>query len=376
MTHILSHLPPNSLTNASLLSRRFHALVTLPHAWRIAFARFFPGAESLTRMGQAAITSKEDSVFSDRRVFARLTGLASWRTEYILRTLMLQSLDKGKPFANTGPHAHNNPTFDFTQSRNGQFTYEAKLNSVVTHLNGNFGTEVDKKPPRFIHGAIEVGCCSMSDPRFGKIDRWGTTDSQRFSQFSEQFVGDAEYGLGSGNVVGVPNSMDVSQPYGMVYAEGYPGGLVYYRSLEEQRGRTLTSSHGTAISELGIPYLREQETICSVWIAKNSSIPEISNGLIGILTGSSHGIVSSYSLGTNGLRERRIERGEITARWMISPGVPIIAITIDEDFSLKRQVNHRIWAVILNALGEVYYLTDVPGRLSDLRRREDEQRLN
>lgn len=376
LTHILSYLPPNSLTDVSLISRHFHALVTLPHAWRMAFTRFFPGAESLARMSQAAVSSDQtNSVYSERRFFTRLTALASWRTEYILRTLLLRSLHRGKPVEFTGPSEHGNPRYDFTQSMNGQITYNSKLNSVVNHLHGIFGTDVDKKSPRFIHGASEVGYSSMSDPRFGRVDRWGTADPQRFSQFTDEFLGDAEYGLGAGNVVGVPNSMSVSQPHGMVYAEGFPGGSVYYRSPEEQRGRILASSQGIPNLELGIPHLEDSETICSVWIAKTSNIPEISQGLVGILTGSSHGIVSSYSLGTNSLRERQVKRGELTACWMLSPGVPIIAIVVDEDFSLKRQAHHRIWAVALNALGEVYYLTDIPERASDPKMHEAESQL-
>lgn len=376
LTQILSHLPPKSLADISLVSHHFHALVTLPHAWRMAFARFFPGAESLIRLSQTAIASNHANlVYSERRVFTRLTALASWRTEYMLRTLMIRSLNQGKPVEFTGRHEHGNPTFDATESKNGQITYNSKLNSVVTHLHGTFGTNVNKKPPRFIHGASGVGSSSMSDPRFARVEPWGTADPQRFSQFTDEFLGDAEYGLGAGNVVGVPNPMSVSQPYGMVYAEGFPGGSVYYRSPEEQRGRTLASSQGVANLELGIPNLQDLETTCAVWIAKTSNVPEISKGLVGILTGSSHGIVSSYSLGTNNLRERRIERGEITARWMLSPGVPIVAIAVDEDFSLKRQANHRIWAIALNALGEIFYLTEFPERASDPRVREGQSQL-
>ncbi|KAL9121786.1 MAG: hypothetical protein Q9187_001661, partial [Circinaria calcarea] len=157
--------------------------------------------------------------------------------------------------------------------------------------------------------------------------------------------------------------MDVSQKYGMIYAEGFPGGILYYRSTQEQRGRVLATSTMQPASENGIPRLNNSAlAICTIWIAKSPSIPALTDGLVGILSGSSSGSITSYSLGTESLRERRLERGEITARWMVSPGVPIIAITVDENYSTKRHAQGRVWAVALNALGEVFHLTDLPTR--------------
>ena len=42
--------------------------------------------------------------------------------------------------------------------------------------------------------------------------------------------------------------------------------------------------------------------------------------------------------------------------------MPIISIVVDDKFSSRRHSRRRIWAVVLNALGEVFYLTDVPVR--------------
>lgn len=244
-------------------------------------------------------------------------------------------------------------------------TYNSNMLTTVNHLHATFGTGLNKRLPRFIHGADEVGSACLSDPKAGKVDQWGFSDPQGFSQFADRFPGDAQYGLGTGDVIGIPNNMDVSQPYGMVYAEGSPGGIMYFRSTEEKRGRLLTCTFDRSLPELGIPNLAGQETICSLWIAKSSSIPNISEGLTGILSGSSTGVLTSYSLGTNGLAERRLERGEITARWVLSPGVPIIAICVDEEFNAKRQASKKAWAVFLNALGETYYLTDVLSRCTE-----------
>ena len=90
LTHALSHLPATDLSSVALVSQRFHALVTTPHAWRAAFARFFPGTPIET-------APKTESFRTDKRAFCRLTALATWRSEYILRTRLLRSLSRGKP---------------------------------------------------------------------------------------------------------------------------------------------------------------------------------------------------------------------------------------------------------------------------------------
>ncbi|KAL8707624.1 MAG: hypothetical protein Q9220_007362 [cf. Caloplaca sp. 1 TL-2023] len=187
-----------------------------------------------------------------------------------------------------------------------------------------------------------------------------------FTHAQDEMPGVAQFGLGPGEIACVPNVMDVSRLYGMVYAEGIPGGKVYYRSTEERRGRLLIGSLPASWPELGIPHFRtgpiDGQTLCSLWIARTKHVPDCSEGLIGILSGSSQGVVSSYSVGTSGLDERRIERGELTCRWILSPGVPIIAISVDENVSMKRLAFRRIWAVALNALGEIYYLIGMPTR--------------
>ena len=364
----------------SLVSRRFHDLVTTPHAWRIAFSRYFPGSEALSALDLASSTTSEecDNVVSERRVFARLTALASWRSEYILRTRLLRSLGRGKPALFQGTGTGGSSRSGPGHSGNAQITYNSNLFSTVNHLDAFFGTGLNKRLPRFMHGADETGSSSSSDPNNGKVDVWGFLDPHSFLQFTERFPGDAEYGLGAGDVVGVPNSMDVSQQHGMVVADGSPGGLVYYRSTEEQRGRLLASSRSQSSPELGIPRLEaSRESMCSVWIAKQSNIPLITEGLIGILSGSSFGILTAYSLGTNSLSGPRFERGEITARWALSPGVPIIAISVDENLSPYRLEKRRIWAVVLNALGEVFYLNDLPAQtLTESAAKLNEQKLD
>lgn len=365
LTDILSNLPPASLSEVSLVSRWFHALVNSPHAWRQAFSRLFSGAESLDMIDRDGDFGA-DAIRSERSIFSRLTSFATWRSEYIVRPRLLLSLARGRPAESEGA-----TSLQF----NGQVTYSSHLLSTINHLHANFEVGAFKGFQRLIHGAAEFGSVSLSDPSTSRVDSW-SQDDRVFSKFSDQFPGDAMYGLDTGNIIGVPNVMDVSQPHGVVYAEGFPGGTIYLKSVDERRGRSLAPLLDAVPPDLGIPQLDGQETICSVWIAKNSNIPDLSLGLIGLLTGSSHGIVSSYSLGTNNICERRIERGELTVRWVLSPGIPIIAIAVDEQYSSKRHELRRIWGVALNAMGEVFYLSEFPTRsIIDRATKLDEKRL-
>lgn len=363
LTHAISHLSPNDLSAVALVSRRFNDLVTTPHAWMVGFARYFPGPEVL--LDNAARLSAEESgdiVKFERRYFTRLTALASWRSEYILRTRLLRSLARGKPVQV--------PTTPAT-IRSGQtqmptspiIMYNAHTFTTINHLHASFGSGLNKRLPRFVHGASDAAMVTMSDPSTGKVDAWGRNDPNYCPQFAERFPGIAEYGLGAGEVVGVPNVMDVSQPHGMVYGQGSPEGLCYFRSTDEMLGRYIADPTILSMPEMGIPQLGpDGGAICCVWIAKTAAIPSLSEGMVGILMGSAAGVVTACSLGTDGLRGPRLQRGELTARWVLSPGVPIVAIAVDDNYSLKRQSQNRIWAVALNALGELFYLTKFPTR--------------
>jgi hypothetical protein len=378
LTHALAHLAPNDLAAVASVSRRFHELVTTPHAWRSAFARLFLGSDSIDALERDIDDESDVVVRSERRAFTRLTSLASWRSEYILRTRLLRSLERGKPVQTiASPHASRSGQSHTAQSA---FRYGSHLTHPVNHLHATFGSGLNKRMPRFIHASDDIGTASSSDPYIGKIDAWGSGDPQMFLQFYERFPGDSQYGLGPGEIIGVPNVMDVSQPYGMIHGEGSPAGMVYYRSTEEKRGRFLPFSSSMSSPELGIPRISStNEAICAVWIAKSTVIPSMTDGLIGMLSGSSLGVLTSYSVGattTGNNRDQRFGRGEMTARWVLSPGVPIIAIAVDNEYNTQRQSQGRIWAVVLNALGEVFHLTKFPVRSeSDRGARLDDESL-
>ncbi|KAH8787722.1 putative F-box/WD repeat-containing protein pof10 [Hyaloscypha finlandica] len=363
LTHILSHLPAASLSAVSLVSRRFYSLVTTPHAWRTAFSRFFPGQDAIDApiLPNRRGSDQEDreQLRSERRLFTRLTGLASWRSEYILRTRLLRSLARGKPAQLAPGHGASSRSNSAANNANAVVTYSSQLFATVNHIHAVFSN--GKKSPRFIHGTDETGTACTSDPNIGRIDSWGLSDPQALPQFADLFVGDPQYGAGDGPA-GLPNSMDLSQPFGMIYGEGFPGGQSYFRSSEEMRGRFLSQPHVDLVAyDAGIPKIPAlTEAVSAVWIAKSGSVLHATDGLIGMLTGSTLGIVTAHSLGAETLNGRRIGRGQLTAKWVLSPGVPIVAIKVDDSYDSKRKVAGRIWAVALNALGEVYYLTETP----------------
>lgn len=277
----------------------------------------------------------------------------------MLRTRLLRSMARGKPVQVSSTPSRASQV----QTAAPMVTYDVRTFTIINHLHGTFGSGLNKRVPRFIHGADDVGMVTSSDPTTAKVDPWGQSDPNFYGQFSERFPGVAEWGLGSGEVVGRPNVMDVSQPYGMIYGQGCPEGSCYYRSLEEMRGRFVAEPSDFSMPEAGIPKLGiDGGAICTVWIAKSNTIPSLSEGLIGMMMGSAAGVITACSIGTDGLRTSRVQRGELTARWVLSPGVPIVAIAVDENYSLKRHAQNRIWAVTLNALGEIFYLTKFPTR--------------
>ncbi|KAI0598338.1 hypothetical protein F4775DRAFT_556421 [Biscogniauxia sp. FL1348] len=373
LTHILSHLHPDSHASVALVSKRFYALVTTPHAWRMAFQRFFPGQDALSALtkSQGAAWDQEDSdvVRSEVRYFTRLTSLASWRSEYLLRTRLLRSLSRGKPGSNAGDIGSSSRTGHSSKKASAVLTYNTKLPSIVTHVHASFKPG-GKKPPRVVHGAADVGIVSASDPAIGKVEKWGLDDPLSFAQLDEVMPQILPYGVGEGPAA-VPNVMDVSQPYGVVGGQGFPGGRVFFRPTGEFRGKFLGEEAGLIEAHPDIPKIPElSEAICSVWIAKSSSILSMTQWMVGIMTGSSLGVITTYALGYDPSGPR-YKPGEISARWVISPGVPIIAIKVDDNYTQKKKALNRVWAVALNALGEVYYLKQPPAGPASKSKSED-----
>lgn len=353
-------------------------MITTPHAWRIAFSRFFPGQDAIEDALDRLKTngSGQQILRSERRSFSRLSALASWRSEYILRTRLLRSLARGKP-------AQFQPVGRSGSSRHGSsgqgaavVTYSSNLVYPVSHIHATFGSGLNKKIPFFMHGACEYGVVTVSEPSIGKVsDTWGgNTDYSAFRSFEDSaWAGEAMWGLGAGDLVGVPNSLDLCHGYGRIYAEGLAAGRVFFTPISDRRGVFLYLD-SPANHDLGIPDVHtSNRSVCSAWIVKTERVLKATSGIFGLLAGYSNGVLAAYSIGANPAYDRRFEKGEITAKWVLSPGVPIIAIQVDENTSPRRQGQRRIWAVALNALGEVFYLTDFPFRQEAKGRLTDEQ---
>ena len=356
---MLSHLHPDSHSAVALVSKRFYSLVTTPHAWRMAFTRYFQGQDAFAKAAKARADlwqdSSSDFVRSETRYFTRLTPIATWRSEYLFRTRLLRSLARGKPATSSGSIGSSARSSHSGKKVTAVLTYNSKLPWIVTNLHAIFSN--GKKPPRAIHGAADLGVATLSDPTIGKVEKWGLDDPVSFPQFDDVLPNAQPYGLAEGPAV-CPNVMDVSQPFGMLAGEGYPGGRAYFRSVNERSGRYLGQDTGVVDTYPDIPKIPElSEAICSVWIAKSSVVPTFTQSMAGMLTGSTLGVVTAYSLGSDPSGPR-YSAGEMTARWVLSPGVPIISLKIDDHYSQKRKVAARVWAVALNALGEVFYLTE------------------
>lgn len=303
-----------------------------------------------------------DTEKSQRRYFTRLSALASWRSEYILRTRLIRSLGRGRPGLQAVPKSSVSRSSGNAGLNAAVITYQSGLMFPISHMHATFGVGLNKTQPLFVHGAAEQGLVSGSDPTTGKIGMWGLADYQAFHHFTDLYAGEAEYGLGAGDVVGLPNSLDVSQPYGRVYGEGCPGGRVFYTAASEQRGRFLPLS-SKANHALGIPEITMIGcAVSAVWLAKSEAVLKVTGGIFGLLTGFSNGVLAAYALGNSPTYDRRYEKGEPTAKWVLCPGVPITAIMVDEHVSYRKVESGRIWAVVLNALGEVFYLSEPAAR--------------
>lgn len=370
--HVISYLPATDLLTVKLVSRRFYNLVNSPHAWMNAFSRFFPGPETLR--ASADITGQASGQRTEQRVFTRLTSSTSWSGEYLRRTKLLRCIVRGKPALPFACPASGKPDKGMAT-----FTFSTRLGLETSHLQADWGHVLDKRKPQFIHGHAASGKVSSSD-RKGKFDSWGLSAPNLFRSFAFEHPGSAPFGAPNASVIGLPNIMDVSQVHGMVHAEGTPGGNTFFLGHDEKRGRNLASFLDLADWSIRQPRVSHaRQCTCALWIAKTPTIPWLTSGLVGILSGSSSGVVSSYSLGPSAKRDQRFERGELTARWLLSPGVPIIAIAVDEHLTDDRINEKRVWAVALNALGEVFYLSALPllaqGHMQGLEPPNDEDGL-
>ncbi|KAK0745065.1 hypothetical protein B0T21DRAFT_408119 [Apiosordaria backusii] len=360
LTQVLSHLHPDSHGAVALVSKRFYALVTTPYAWRAAFLRYFPGHNAVADSKKTGSEDKEgesrhDEIRSEVRYFTRLTTSASWRSEYLLRTRLLRSVVRGKP--GSGGIGSSAKSTQSSKKSGAVLTYNSKLPWMISALHANFSG--GRQGPKVIHGSRDLGIATVSDPTTGRLDKVGLDDPFSFQQLDEVFPNLEFWGLDDG-LAAVPNVLDVSQQYGLVGGEGFPGGRVYFKGAGDLRGKYLGQDNAIIDMVNEIPKIPElMEAVSAVWIAKSSNVMQATNSMVGIMAGSTLGVVTTYTLGSDSTGPR-FSKGDMTARWVLCPGVPIVDIKVDDNYSLKRKALGRVWAVALNALGEVFYLRDVP----------------
>ncbi|KAJ2905438.1 F-box and wd domain protein [Zalerion maritima] len=357
--HVMSNLDPKTHHAIAIVSRRFHRLSSTQRTWKMAFMSHFPGQKGL-----AASSGKDENQVTwydastpgqpSVRFFARISQMGSWREEYSLRTSLLRSLSKGKSesdfhacSARQKDKTHHFPTL----------SYWTKLNAPVTHLDAAFSDDPGK-PPRAIHGSAASAESSIAVPLTGKVLRPPIFDLPTFQRWIQHTPQSVPYGLGDGPVF-IPNVMDVSQRYGSISFSSFPGGQGGYLS---PAGDTLWLGYSDNVPVYAPQISRSSDCITSAWIAKTTAIYTLTRGRIGLLTGSAMGFVSGYSFDSTVLPVLGMQPGfqPESVTWAVSPGVPIIAIKVDEEHNHKREKAGRSWAVALNALGEVYTLADVP----------------
>ncbi|RKF76298.1 putative f-box and wd domain-containing protein [Golovinomyces cichoracearum] len=363
LTQILSFPPESSIITTSLVSKRFNKLVTTSHVWRTAFFRAFRGPCIHRKVEKDLLHTPEnrEEYNTELLLFNRLSRQGSWRREYILRTRLLRSLGRGKPAQNKSNKENVSTRKSDAKNINPVITYNSHLSAPISHIHAKFDNGT--KPPSIIHGSNELSSVTISDPTNGKIGKWRASELSGMFPSTDAWTDQLPYGMGDGPVL-IPNSMDVSQLHGVIFGEGIPGGKTYYQSSNELRGRFLTQASDFTDLENGIPKIPEIiDGVSAVWIAKSHSVPSMTDELIGMLRGSTMGIVSAYATGLE-THANCISKGLVTAKWVLSPGVPIIAFDVDDSYNAERKACGRVWAVALNALGEVFYLNQTPSHVS------------
>ena len=373
LTHTISYLDPGSISALSLVSKRFYALISSPHSWRGAFARHFPEQVQLEQpssplgLQSGPLQSHDEetraSYSSEKRYFTRLTAQSTWRKEYLLRTALLRSLSRGK--ANPSQVAPHSQLITYPGCTGGM---------SVTHTSGTFppilrtqqpnGTGSVALRPHLMHASCETVTVASSDPTTGRIDRGVIIAGvvQRPS-FNWPVPGLADYrpGIELGTSL-----MDLSDELGWVVGETVPGGRVYVEPKfligKQVRGHFL-SYVKTAYPTKGEPY------ISAIWIAKKKAngVFETTNGNCGLLVGDSVGRIIMHSLPTT-IKQRNDNNSWVhpVKSWIVSPGIPILSIKVDEEYSARirrknKMRNEGMVVVVVNALGEVYYLRDFAG---------------
>lgn len=351
LIHILSFLEPSGLLTASLISKRFHALINSPHAWRSAFVRFFPPLRTEVDEGGSPLSTQ------DRRYFTRLSASDvsenGWRKEYMQRTRLLRSLSKGKV---------HDPGASSRCSYGGlMVSYDARAGPLsVSHMAVGFAPN----GVRAVHASLESQLVSASDPTTGKIEKRIARRDPLFRGFLFTPAPDLRQirndhpDFGVAMDMNVNRVMDISEEFGWVMGENIPDGRCYVHpypnphigdGLERTRAYIEPGDYGL------------KPAVTCLWIAKKRSGGVRDSTGAAVIIGNSRGYVRIFSADLS----KPLDRMTQVRAYCISPGVPITQIKVDEDFLPRRLKQGRPWVTIVNALGEIYYLRNKPTAASD-----------
>ncbi|KAF8417961.1 hypothetical protein EV426DRAFT_720912 [Tirmania nivea] len=394
LMHTFSFLDPATLSALSLVSRWFHTLISSPHTWRSAFARYFPAQAHLPPQQQQQSTSQaagstlcphdeeiRASYSCERRYFTRLTSVSTWRKEYLLRTALLRSLSRGKAHVPQYAHAKH-PNSGNAANAGSIITYLGRTGGTsVTHISATFPA-IDRSPkkegnwngqgqgqgtaalrPHLMHGSCENGMVASSDPTTGRIDRVVTNGASMlgtFMTFPVPGLAAHRPGIELGSSI-----MDLSEEMGWCMGETVPVGRVYI----ELNSLANTATRGYYLYLPGQSSEEHYAYISSLWITKkkNKGVFETTGGSCGLLVGDSVGKLRMYRLPNNSKERDNPDSWLYPVNtWIVSPGVPILGIQVDEEYSVKRERSYKqrrdgMVVVIVNALGEVWYLRDFGG---------------
>ncbi|CUS08603.1 unnamed protein product [Tuber aestivum] len=351
LVHSLSFLDPQTLLTASLISRRFRSLISSPDAWRSAFSRYFPST-SLSQASSDIHESAASSSSQDRRFFTRLSAGGSvgdlWRKEYILRTRLLRGLAKGRAHTFT---SRSSPASKGSQG-NVIITYNALTGPMsVSHIAADFSSG----GVRLLHASADTIAIAASDATIGKVERpplaAAMLGTPARPDLHQPILGVAGFEVATD--MGVSGVMDLSENIGWVYGENVPNGKCYVHPYPSPY--RCASEKGFFLRHDPVASGCLQPAITAVWIAKKRSggVIETSKGRVGVMIGNSRGFVSIYGLSFG--KECQVP---LTNMFCICPGIPIVSIKVDEDYSSKRKRQNNAWAAVVNALGEVYHLAN------------------
>jgi len=161
--------------------------------------------------------------------------------------------------------------------------------------------------------------------------------------------------------------MDISEGLGWIMGENVPDGRCYVQPYSNFHMRDRTHTTPMTANYIRAGNYGHKPLVTCVWIAKKRSGGVRDSTQAFVMTGNSRGYLRIFSIeptkskfARSDTREGEPLREQIGV-YCISPGIPIVQIKVDDDFSpgLAKQAR-RPWVAVINALGEIYYLRCKP----------------